>query len=58
MTFAIRMTEVTDPLPAVPATAITWDRTGAGIWIAEDGSTRRVSGHHPLPRGRSGLDRN
>ena len=42
MTFAIRMTEVTDPLPAVPATAITWDRTGAGIWIAEEGSTRRV----------------
>ena len=42
MTFAIRMTEVIDPLPAVPATAITWDRTGAGIWIAEGGSTRRV----------------
>lgn len=42
MTFAIRMTEETDPLPVVPATAITWDRTGAGIWVAEDGSTRRV----------------
>lgn len=42
MTFAIRMTEETDPLPVVPATAITWDRTGAGIWIAEDGSTHRV----------------
>ncbi|WP_241434502.1 efflux RND transporter periplasmic adaptor subunit [Sulfitobacter noctilucae] len=42
MTFAIRMTEETDPLPVVPATAITWDRTGAGIWIAENGSTRRV----------------
>ncbi len=42
MTFAIRMTEETDPLPVVPATAITWDRTGAGIWVAEDGKTRRV----------------
>ncbi|AHD02248.1 efflux RND transporter periplasmic adaptor subunit [Leisingera methylohalidivorans] len=42
MTFAIRMTEETDPLPVVPATAITWDRTGAGIWVAEGGSTRRV----------------
>jgi RND family efflux transporter MFP subunit len=42
MTFAIRMTEEIDPLPVVPSTAITWDRTGAGIWVAEDGSTRRV----------------
>ncbi|OUS22411.1 efflux RND transporter periplasmic adaptor subunit [Litorivita pollutaquae] len=41
MTFAIRMTEDTDPLPVVPATAITWDRTGAGIWAAEDGKARR-----------------
>lgn len=42
MTFAIRMTEETDPLPVVPATAITWDRSGAGIWVAEEGSTSRV----------------
>lgn len=42
MTFAIRMTEETDPLPMVPSTAITWDRAGAGIWIAENGITRRV----------------
>ena len=42
MTFAIRMTEETDPLPVVPATAITWDRTGAGIWVATEGSTRRI----------------
>jgi RND family efflux transporter MFP subunit len=42
MTFGIRMTEQTEPLPVVPATAITWDRTGAGIWVAEDGSTHRV----------------
>ncbi|MBU2983155.1 efflux RND transporter periplasmic adaptor subunit [Lentibacter algarum] len=42
MTFAIRMTEETDPFPVVPATAITWDRSGAGIWVVEEGSTRRV----------------
>ena len=42
MTFAIRMTEETDPLPVVPATAITWDRSGAGIWVADEGSTARV----------------
>ncbi|MEQ3625828.1 MAG: efflux RND transporter periplasmic adaptor subunit [Celeribacter sp.] len=42
MTFAIRMTEETDPLPVIPATAITWDRSGAGIWVAEEGSTHRV----------------
>ncbi|SMY06332.1 efflux RND transporter periplasmic adaptor subunit [Flavimaricola marinus] len=42
MTFAIRMIDETPPLPVVPATAITWDRTGAGIWVAEDGSSTRV----------------
>ena len=42
MTFAVRMTEDTDPMPVVPSTAITWDRSGAGIWIAEEGITRRV----------------
>lgn len=42
MTFAIRMTEETAPLPVVPATAITWDRAGAGIWVAENGRTTRV----------------
>lgn len=42
MTFAIRMTEKTAPLPVVPATAITWDRTGAGIWVAEEGRTTRI----------------
>lgn len=42
MTFAIRMTEETAPLPVVPATAITWDRTGAGIWVAEDGRASRL----------------
>ena len=26
----------------MPATAITWDRSGAGIWVADEGSTARV----------------
>lgn len=42
MTFATRMLEETDPLPVVPSTAITWDRSGAGIWVAVDGATSRV----------------
>ncbi|MFQ1700111.1 efflux RND transporter periplasmic adaptor subunit [Loktanella agnita] len=42
MTFAVRMTEETAPMPVVPSTAITWDRTGAGIWVAENGTTSRV----------------
>ncbi|SFR59368.1 efflux RND transporter periplasmic adaptor subunit [Litoreibacter janthinus] len=42
MTFATRMYEETAPLPVVPSTAITWDRSGAGIWVAEDGKTSRV----------------
>ena len=42
MTLAIRMTDETDPLPLVPSTAITWDRSGAGIWVAEEGIAHRV----------------
>ncbi|MEP2640212.1 efflux RND transporter periplasmic adaptor subunit [Roseobacter sp.] len=41
MTFAVRMIEATDPLPVLPATAITWDRGGAGIWVEENGSVTR-----------------
>ncbi|WP_104070805.1 efflux RND transporter periplasmic adaptor subunit [Albidovulum inexpectatum] len=42
MTFTVRMIEETDPLPTVPATAVTWDRSGAGIWVVEDGRAARV----------------
>lgn len=42
MTFAVRMSEATDPLPVVQSTAITWERAGAGIWVVDDGSTKRV----------------
>ena len=42
MTFTVRMSEDTAPLPVVPATAITWDRTGAGIWMVEGGRASRL----------------
>ncbi|WP_263764008.1 efflux RND transporter periplasmic adaptor subunit [Lentibacter sp. XHP0401] len=42
MTFIVRMSEVTDPLPVVPSTAIIWDRSGAGIWVSEEGRVTRV----------------
>lgn len=42
MTFGIRVYRETDPLPKLPATAITWDRNGSGIWLASDGKVTRV----------------
>jgi RND family efflux transporter MFP subunit len=42
MTFTTRMAEATDPLPVLPSTAITWDRTGAGIWVVLDGRANRI----------------
>lgn len=42
MSFAVRMTETTETLPVVPATAITWSPEGAGIWTAENGRATRV----------------
>ncbi|SFA86481.1 RND family efflux transporter, MFP subunit [Poseidonocella pacifica] len=44
MTFLVRMIEETAPLPSLPATAVTWDRSGAGIWAVEDGRAIR----HPV----------
>ncbi|WP_327792835.1 efflux RND transporter periplasmic adaptor subunit [Harenicola maris] len=41
MTFLVRMLEETDPLPSVPSTAITWDRSGAGFWVVTDGKATR-----------------
>ena len=41
MTFAIRVIDETAPLPVVPATAVTWTRDGAGIWVVNDGSVTR-----------------
>lgn len=42
MTFAIRILDTTAPLPAVPATAVTWTRDGAEIWTAAEGTAARV----------------
>ncbi|WP_424987333.1 efflux RND transporter periplasmic adaptor subunit [Microbulbifer sp. S227A] len=42
MTFSVRTIEHTEPMPVVPATAITWSRTGSTIWVAEDGGVRQV----------------
>jgi len=44
MTFAVRMIEETEPLPVVPSTAVTWDRSGAGIWVSDAGRVTR----HPV----------
>ena len=41
MTFSVRMIDKTDPLPVVPATAITWTREGAGIWTVENDRASR-----------------
>jgi RND family efflux transporter MFP subunit len=43
MTFNVRMNDETAPLPVVPSTAITWDSTGAGIWISDEGRAARHS---------------
>ena len=43
MTLAVRMIDETDPFPVVPATAITWNRDGAGIWVVDDKTTSRHS---------------
>ncbi|MEP3630849.1 MAG: efflux RND transporter periplasmic adaptor subunit [Hyphomicrobiales bacterium] len=51
MTFAVRMIERTDPLPVVPATAITWGRGGASIWVSDEGE---ASKHGVAIRYRSG----
>lgn len=43
MTFNVRMVDETEPLPVVPSTALTWDRTGAGIWVSDEGHAARHS---------------
>ncbi|WP_386683454.1 efflux RND transporter periplasmic adaptor subunit [Loktanella sp. R86503] len=42
MTFAVRIMQETDPLPAIASTAITWSRTGSSIWVDADGSAEQV----------------
>ncbi|WP_299965911.1 efflux RND transporter periplasmic adaptor subunit [uncultured Roseobacter sp.] len=42
MTFSVRLEDQTDPRPVVPATAVTWTREGAGVWIVDKGTASRV----------------
>jgi len=42
MTFAIRLVNEIEKLPAVPATAITWNRSGSGVWVNREGVAARV----------------
>ncbi|MBI6630786.1 efflux RND transporter periplasmic adaptor subunit [Pontibaca salina] len=42
MTFAVRMIHEGDPLAVLPATAISWSRSGSGVWIADGGVAKRV----------------
>lgn len=42
MTFSVRLEDRTDPMPVVPATAVTWSRDGAGIWSVQEGKASRV----------------
>lgn len=41
MTLAIRMIDETPAFPIIPATAITWDRNGAGAWVVADNRAER-----------------
>lgn len=42
MTFAVRIIRETAPLPVLPATAITWSRSGSSVWIAQEGVATQV----------------
>lgn len=42
MTFAVRIIHESDPLAAVPSTAITWSRDGSRVWIDADGVAEQM----------------
>lgn len=42
MTFAVRLTQESEPLPVVPSTAITWSREGSSVWIDAGGVAEQV----------------
>lgn len=42
MTFSVRIVSESEPLPAVPSTAITWSRTGSSLWINAEGVAKQV----------------
>lgn len=43
MTFAIRVIHESDPLAVLPATAITWSRSGSSVWVDHDGTAEHVA---------------
>lgn len=42
MTFTAQVSTLSEPLPVVPSTAITWSRDGASIWYEQDGTAQSV----------------
>jgi RND family efflux transporter MFP subunit len=43
MTFAVRITQESEPLAVLPSTAITWSRSGSNIWVDADGVAEQVA---------------
>ena len=43
MTFAVRISHQSTPALQLPATALTWSRDGASIWLAEDAIAKKVA---------------
>lgn len=42
MTFAVRLRQLSDALPMIPSTAITWSRTGSSVWVNNQGTAEQV----------------
>ena len=42
MTFSVRLTQESDPMAALPSTAITWSRAGSSVWIDQEGTAVQV----------------
>ncbi|MGO4907575.1 efflux RND transporter periplasmic adaptor subunit [Pseudorhodobacter sp. W20_MBD10_FR17] len=42
MTFAVRLTQESEPMAALPSTAIAWSRSGSNVWVDADGVAKAV----------------
>lgn len=42
MTFSVRIIHTSEPLQALPSTAVTWSRNGSSIWIEQEGAAHQV----------------
>ncbi len=42
MTFTARLSNLSEPLLVVPATAITWSRDGASVWFEDEGQAQSI----------------